>query len=562
MGRIWGYSSFHDHAHILIRAFMNKTSISNQYNIGYLCTGDQVEQGNGDKVALRLLSSTMERSDTTFSTLHAESNRFANILCNLGIKKGDRVFIFTGKAPEQFIAFLGSLKIQAITGILFANFGEEAIFDRLRDAQASVLITRKGLFRKIARVLGSLPDLKSILLIDLDEHQSDLILSYKTLMREASEHFEVPVTDKDTPSVLHYTSGSTGKPKGVLHSHKSVLLQYQTTKDILGLKAEDIYWCTADQGWVTGVSYGIIGPWITGNTQIQFAGNYDAGRWMTILQDEQVNVWYTAPTALRMLMQEEESIFAPYDFHRLRDIFCVGEPLNPEILHWSRNVLKKEVYDTWFQTETGSIMIANRPGLKLKPGSMGIPVEGIQASIVTEEGNEAGIGETGHLCLRPGWASMFTTYLNNESLYQEKFRNGYYYTGDKGYKDSDGYFWFLGRSDDIINTSGHLVSPFEVESALLEVEEIADVGVIGAPDDLFYEKVVAFVRLKNGQVLTKELILKLRLYISNRVSPVATPQEFKEVQNIPKNKSGKIMRRVLKAWYCGKDAGDLSTMEE
>jgi acetyl-CoA synthetase len=381
-------------------------------------------------------------------------------------------------------------------------------------------------------------------------------------MAEASDFFIAPPTAADTPSVLHYTSGSTGKPKGVLHAHRSVLMQSRTAAEVLGLGADDVFWCTADQGWVTGTSYGIIGPWSQGVTQVHFAGGYNPEQWFGLLERERVSVWYSAPTALRMLMREAPEFYRHFDLDALRHISSVGEPLNPEVIHWGRSVLGKEIYDTWFQTETGAIMIANRPGLAIRPGSMGQPVEGVVPAILADDGSALADNVSGNLCLKAGWPSMFATYLGNDSAYRSKFRDGYYYTGDTACRDADGYYWFQGRSDDVINTAGHLISPFEIESALIEVPAVAEAGVIGAPDELLFEKVVAFVSLHRQCEFTPELELKIRLHVTNKLSSVATPHELICVDAIPKNKSGKIMRRVLKARYLGTDAGDLSTMEE
>lgn len=313
---------------------------------------------------------------------------------------------------------------------------------------------------------------------------------------------------------------------------------------------------------MTGTSYGIIGPWSLGVTQIHYGGGYDAKLWFDLLQNEAVTVWYSAPTALRMLMREDAELYKGYNMPSLRHIFSVGEPLNPEVIIWSRNALGKDIYDTWFQTETGGIMIANRPGLEIRHGSMGTPLDGIEPAIIADDGELLGNNEQGNLCLKIGWPSMFVAYLNNKSAYNSKMKNGYYYTGDTAVRDNDGYYWFKGRSDDVINTAGHLISPFEVESALLEIEEVAESGVIGAPDELLYEKVVAFVTLHKQYTWSKELEVKVRLYVSNRASSIATPQEIIIVDCVPKNKSGKIMRRVLKALYLGQDAGDLSTLED
>jgi acetyl-CoA synthetase len=337
--------------------------------------------------------------------------------------------------------------------------------------------------------------------------------------------------------------------------------QQLTGREVLQLHPEQIYWCTADPGWVTGTSYGLLSPWSLGVTQIHYGGGFDARKWFEILEQEYVSIWYTAPTALRMLMREEEQLFAQFDLSRLQHIFSVGEPLNPEAFWWGQKVLRKTIYDTWFQTETGAIMITNRPGLPVFPGSMGKPITGIQAAILDEAGQVLPDEAQGHLCLKPGWDSMFITYFNRAADYANKFGQGWYWTGDLARRDKAGFFWFLGRSDDVINTAGHLVSPFEVESALLELPEVAESAAIAAPDELLFEKVVAFVVLHKGFEWSKDLELKIRLHVSNKVSTTATPQDLVVVNEIPKNKSGKIMRRVLRANYLGLEAGDISTLD-
>jgi acetyl-CoA synthetase len=532
-----------------------------QYNIGYLCTTHQCNEGRGNKTAMRWIDAALEKKDFTFSDLDHESNKFANVLRKLNFQKSDIFFTFLPKCPEQFFSFLGILKLEAVAGTLFSNFGEDSLLDRLGDSHAKGVITKKSLHKKILKIKDKLPDLKYIILTDVDEHLSEVVLSYNMLMKDASGIFETPLTSPETPSVLHYTSGSTGKPKGVLHLHKSILLHNYTAENILQLNENEIFWCTADQGWVTGTSYGITGPWSLGVSQIHFGGAYDAEVWMSLIETEKISIWYTAPTALRMLMREDNSVFLKHDLSKLKHIFSVGEPLNPEIIHWSRELFKKEIYDTWFQTETGSIMITNRPGLLVKPGSMGKPNGRIDAAIISDEGKILGNKLTGHLCIKEGWDSMLKTYLNNEDVYRKKFKNGYYYSGDLAYRDEEGYYWFVGRNDDVINTAGHLISPFEIESALLEIPEVAESGVIGAPDDILFEKVVAYVRLKDQFTWDDDLEMKIRLYLANKLSSIATPQEIKVIKEIPKNKSGKIMRRVLKAWYEGKDPGDISTLD-
>lgn len=538
---------------------MSESSYKN--NIGYCCTTEICLQGLSIKTAMRWIDGHGSRTDYTFADLERESNRFANAIKSLGIMKGDIFFTFLPKMPEQFFAFLGTLKVQAVCGTLFANFGEDALLDRLGDSGAKGVITKKSLYKKIARIRDKLPALQYIILVDGDSDLATGVINYAELISAASTEFTVQPTSLDTPSVLHYTSGSTGKPKGVLHRHGSLASQQSTAREVLGLQKDDIYWCTADQGWVTGTSYGIIGPWSLGVTQVHYGGGYDPQAWMDLLAREKVTVWYSAPTALRMLMRENDTIFAAADLSSLRDIFSVGEPLNPEVIAWSRRVLGHGIYDTWFQTETGAIMITNHSGLTIRPGSMGKPCAGIMPAVLADDGSPLPDGVQGNLCLKAGWPSMFLTYLNNESAYLSKFKNGWYYTGDTARKDSDGYYWFMGRSDDVINTAGHLVSPFEVESALLEVEEVAESGVIGAPDELLFEKVVAFIQLHERFQPTKELEIRTRLHVSNRSSSICTPQEIIFCDSIPKNKSGKIMRRVLKARYLGEPPGDTSTLE-
>ncbi len=532
-----------------------------QYNIGHICTRLQCKRGLADKRAMRFVDAHGNRTDYSFADLERESSCFANILSGFGFVPQDIFFTFLPRMPEQFFAFLGALKAQVICGTMFSNFGEDALLDRLLDSGAKGIITKKSLLRKITRIKHQLPALQYVIVVDGDDLDGEGVYSLKTLVAKTSAEFDAPLTPSGAPSVLHYTSGSTGKPKGVLHQHGSILSQSMTSTAVLGLKPNDIFWCTADQGWVTGTSYGIIGPWCLGVSQVQYGGGYDARAWMRLLEEEQVNVWYSAPTALRMLMREDHEIFENADLSGLRHIFSVGEPLNPEVIHWGRSLLQHDIHDTWFQTETGAIMISNRPGVEIRPGSMGIPVPGMEAAIVGDGGELLPDGELGNLCLKPGWPSMFITYLNNDEIYRQKFRNGWYQTGDTAKRDRDGYFWFMGRSDDVINTAGHLISPFEVESALLEIEEVAESGVIGAPDELLFEKVIAFVNLHKRFTPNTDLELKIRLRVSNKLSSTATPQEIIFCNSIPKNKSGKIMRRVLKARYMGEDPGDTSTME-
>ncbi len=537
------------------------SSVCQEDNVGIACSDLQVRLGRGSNVAMRWLGSDVERSEITYAQLASESSRFASVLVGLGVQPGARVFVMLPKLPEVFFALVGGLKARVVMGPLFANFGDEALLDRLSDSRACLLFTKRSLLKKVQRIRDRLPDLRHVLVLDADEDLAPDILSYSRLMREASPNFQVAPTPADTPSLLHYTSGSTGKPKGVVHVHGALPTIVQTTREILGLGPGDVYWCTADPGWITGTAYGLVGPWAVGATQMQYGGAFDAGAWMALLEREKVNVWYTAPTALRMLMREEASLYAHRKLEALRCVASVGEPLNPEITHWARRTLGKEIHDTWFQTETGAIMIANRPGLSVRPGSMGKPVTGVEVAILDEDGHVLPAGQQGRLCLRRGWSSMFSQYLNRPEVYAGRFCGEYYDSGDMAVRDVDGYLWFVGRSDDVINTSGHLVGPFEIESALMEMPEVAEAAATSAPDPIRFEKVVVFVCLRQDSEPSRELESRIRLHVANRVSSYACPQNVVFVPSIPKNRSGKIMRRVLRARFLGQDEGDLSSME-
>lgn len=530
-------------------------------NIGFMCSGYQVSRELGSKVAIRFLDTELNATELTFKELDLRSNQVANLLHAGGFTIGEKAFIYLPKCVEIYEIFLGILKAGLIAGTLFSSFGPEALFDRLSDSGASVVFTKKKMAAKLMRVKDQLPNLREIILIDSDDNLELCQKDYHQLLSKMTTDFSCSVFGQK-PAILHYTSGSTGKPKGVLHVHNAIQSQLSSFEEVFQPLDDDIYWCTADPAWVTGTSYGIIAPLARGITQIQYAGVFDPSIWLTIIEREKVDLFYTAPTVLRMMMQFEDEVYGGFDLSGLRYIYSVGEPLNPEIYKWGVQVLKHEIYDTWFQTETGAIQIANRPPLKIKPGSMGKPLSSVQMAILDESCNKLPTETVGKLVLKPGWPSMFVEYLNRAESYNSKFRCGYYHSGDLAAMDEDGYVWFKGRDDDVINTSGHLVSPFEVESCLLEIEELADVGVIGAPDPLVWEKVVAFVKLKPLVSLTSALVLKIKLYVSNHVSPLATPADIIAVDKIPKNQSGKVMRRVLRSIYNGTDPGDVSTMEE
>ena len=565
---------------------------SNSKNFAQLCLREKCENGSGEQTAYKWISNDLSGESISFGQIDRASNKIANVLKQLGVSAGDKVSVFLPKSADLVNCFFAIQKNEAVACIMFSTFGESALYDRLSDSRTKIVITQKSLLKKVIKANNELTlrqaqgssqpiqtsslqqnsvnksakkrleDLEAILVIDINEHRDDFVLSLPALMAAASDTFEFPAElEAETPAFIQYTSGSTGKPKGALHVHAGSAAMLQSFKEVFNLKENERFWCTADPAWITGLVYGVIAPLATCTNQIQFGGAYNAANWLKILQDEQVNVWYTAPTALRMLMQEDPGLFQQYDLSHLDRVYSVGEPLNPEVYHWGKKIFKCEIYDNWFQSETGSIMITNRPGLPVKPGSMGKPLSYIHAYILDEDMQPVGTRTQGNLCLEKGWASMFRTYINKEDLYRQKFHQDSYISGDLAYKDEEGYFWYVSRADDVINTAGHLVGPFEVESALLEIEDIIDVAVIGAPDPILHEKIIAFIRLKADVQWSRALELKCRINVSNKVSTTATPQEYHVVEQIPKNKSGKILRRVLKARYEGKDPGDLSTME-
>ncbi len=507
------------------------------------------------------------KREFTFAQMKRLSAQVANALASLGLGKGDRIFTLSTRLPELYYSAIGILKNRSVMCPLFSQFGPEPILQRLRRGDAQALLTTRTLYeKKVEPLLGELPELKHIILFDAPEHLDERVLSLKQLMEGASDVFDIPPTDPEEMSILHFTSGTTGMPKGVVHVHKAIYNHWTSGRYVLDLHPEDIYWCTADPGWVTGTSYGIITPWLHGLTNIVDEAEFDASRWYRILQEEQVSVWYTAPTAIRRLMRIDNDPSREYDLSSLRLIQSVGEPLNPEAVIWGMEKLNLPIHDNWWQTETGGIMIANYLAEPVRPGSMGRPLPGIEASIVrrTEEGGVEIVTEPlkeGDLALRPGWPSMFRGYLHEPERYDKCFVGGWYLSGDLAYKDSDGYFWFVGRSDDIIKTSGHMVGPFEVESALMEHPAVAEAGVIGKPDPMIGELVKAFVSLKAGYEPTEELRRDLIGFGRKKLGVAVAPKEIEFQDNLPKTRSGKIMRRLLKARELGLPEGDTSTLE-
>jgi acetyl-CoA synthetase len=537
-------------------------------NIAHEAVDRHAQSPAGNRLALRWLGCEGAVRDFTYNDLQRETNRFANVLRRLGAGRGDTVCTLAGRIPEIHTTALGALKNTSVFCPLFSAFGPEPVFQRLLRGDARVLVTTEPLYRqKVAPFARRLPQLRHVLLVDVEEHRDDTLLSFPKMMREAGEQFLIPPTSPEDPALLHFTSGTTGMPKGAVHVHKAVFTHFMTGKYVLDFHPGDVFWCTADPGWVTGVSYGIISPLLHAVTTIVDEADFDAVRWCRILETQKISVWYTAPTAIRRLMRLKQWPCLQYDLGHLRLVHSVGEPLNPEAVSWGEEALGLPIHDNWWQTETGGIMIANFPCLEIRPGSMGRPLPGIEPAVVrrvTPDKVEllSNPDEPGELALRPGWPSMFRAYLHEEERYRKCFVGGWYLTGDLVRRDADGYFWFIGRADDIIETAGHMVGPFEVESALMEHPAVAEAGVIGKPDAVSGELVKAFVTLKPGFQPREQLRFELLAFARKRLGATLAPREIEFRPDLPKNRAGKIMRRLLKARELGLPEGDLSTLEE
>ncbi len=535
-------------------------------NIAHEAVDRQAAGPLRDRLAFRWLGKDGAVQDFTFGDLKEQSSRFANILKRLGVGKGERVFVLAGRIPALYIAALGCLKNISVFCPLFSAFGPEPIRQRLSRGDGRLLVTTERQYaKKIAGIRESLPLLRHVLLTDTDADLDETVLSLPRLMAEASADFTIPPTDPEDMAILHFTSGTTGMPKGAVHVHDALLTHLVTGRYVMDFHPADIFWCTADPGWVTGSSYGIIAPLLHGITSIIDEADFDAERWYRILEEHQVTVWYTAPTAIRMLMRAAIEPRKRFDLSPLRLIHSVGEPLNPEAVVWGERVLGLPIHDNWWQTETGGIMIANYAAMEIRPGSMGRPLPGIEAAVVRRLDDSVDVltepDVEGELALRPGWPSMFRAYLHDEERYRKCFAGGWYITGDLAKRDADGYFWFVGRADDIIKTSGHMVGPFEVESALMEHPAVAEAGVIGKPEPIIGEIVKAFVCLKPGFEPSDNLRLELIGFGRTRLGSAVAPKEMEFVDSLPRTRSGKIMRRLLKARELGLPEGDTSTLE-
>ncbi len=533
-------------------------------NIGYAAVDRHVDAGRGELPAVRWIDKEGQFTQWSYAELQRQTNRFANLLANLGVEPGETLFSLAGRVPELYVAALGTLKHRAVFCPLFSAFGPEPIQTRLDKGNARVLVTTAKLYnKKVAKIRDAVPTLEHVLVIDDDPPEGTL--SFAKTMSEASDVYTVGPTTKETPALLHFTSGTTGTPKGALHVHEAVVAHHVTGRVALDLRPGDVYWCTADPGWVTGTSYGIIAPLTNGVTMLVDQGEFEPRRWYETLQRHRVTVWYTAPTAIRMLMKAGAELAQSYDLSSVRFIASVGEPLNPEAIYWGLEAFDQAIHDNWWQSETGGIMIANYAGVDVKPGSMGLPLPGIEAAILepTDNGFEVLTepDREGQLALRKGWPSMMRAYLGEPARYDKCFHGDWYLTGDLARRDEEGYFWFTGRADDVIKSAGHLIGPFEVESALLEHPAVVEAGIIGKPDAVAGAIVKAFVALREGLKPTEALHKDLMRFARKRLGPAVAPREIEVVDSLPKTRSGKIMRRLLKARELGLDEGDTSTLE-
>lgn len=527
-----------------------------------------------NKTAIRFIGKSWpvnpsDITDISYKNLFNQTISFSYSLRNLGMKKGDVVFTLCRRLPELYIVALSALRSGLVYSPLFSAFGPEPIEARISKVDECCLFTLASFYhKKLAPIRSSLKNVKHLIILD-DDGSIDTIpncLNFKTLLQEHHKLFSFEQTSKNDLALLHFTSGTTGKPKGALHVHDAVIYHHLSGKWALDFKADDIFWCTADPGWVTGTSYGLISPLSNGVTMIIDEAEFNTERWYKILENFKVSIWYTAPTAIRMLMKQGEELPKKYNFSSIRLAASVGEPLNPEALFWAQKNMGLKLHDNWWQTETGGIMVANFPFMDIRPGSMGKPIPGIRADVVRITNNHVEKieqpNEQGQLAIKKGWPSMFVGYLGDEERYNKCFLDNWYLTGDLVKKDSDGYFWFVGRSDDVIKSSGHLIGPFEVENVLMENSKVLEAAVIGIPDPIAGELVKGFVVLKKEFVASEELKLEILGHARLRLGIAIAPKEITFIENLPKTKSGKIMRRLLKARELGLPEGDLSMLEQ
>ncbi|HEY7544193.1 MAG TPA: acetate--CoA ligase [Blastocatellia bacterium] len=564
-----------------------KWFVGGQINLSYNCLDRHCSTWRRNKAALIWEGEPGEVRTLTYQQLLSEVCRFANALKSLGIQKGDRVAIYMGMCPELAIAMLACARIGATHSVVFGGFSANALVDRITDAEATAVITQDGAYRRGAEIklkpavdeaLTSCPSVKSVVVYKRTSSEINMQWGrdhwWHDLVADASDDCEAEPLDAEHPLFILYTSGSTGKPKGVLHTTGGYsVATYITTKWVFDLKDEDIYWCTADIGWVTGHSYIVYGPLQNGATTVMYEGapnHPEPDRFWRMIERHKVNIFYTAPTAIRAFMKWGESWPRRYEMKSIRLLGTVGEPINPEAWMWYKEVIGRSrcpIVDTWWQTETGMIMITPLPGaIATKPGSATRPFPGVVADVVTRDGQSVPAGSGGYLVIRQPWPSMLRTIYGDPDRYVSQYWSeipGVYFAGDGARKDEDGYFWIMGRVDDVLNVSGHRLSTMEVESALVAHPRVAEAAVVGRPDDVKGEAIAAFVTLESGNEPSDKLKEELRQWVTKEIGALARPDDIRFSDALPKTRSGKIMRRLLREIATsGEVRGDVTTLED
>jgi acetyl-CoA synthetase len=564
-----------------------KWFVGGQTNISYNCLDRHLATWRKNKAAIIWEGEPGDTRTLTYQQLHQEVCKFANVLKSLGIEKGDRVAIYMPMIPELPVAMLACARIGATHSVVFGGFSAEALKDRINDAQAKAVITADGGFRRggvvqlkpaVDEAIKGCPSIKQVVVVERCKNEIHMEPGrdhwYHQLMANASDKCEAEALDAEHMLYILYTSGTTGKPKGIVHTTGGYAVQtYITTKWVFDLRDDDTYWCTADIGWVTGHSYIVYGPLQNGATTVMYEGapnTPDFGRFWAIIEKHKVNILYTAPTAIRTFIKWGEQWPMKYDLSSLRLLGTVGEPINPEAWIWYHRVIGKErcpIVDTWWQTETGAILITPIPGaIPTKPGSATLPFPGVVPDIQTKEGVSVGPNQGGYLVITRPWPSMLRTIYGDPERFVKQYWSdikGCYFTGDGARRDENGYFWLMGRVDDVINVSGHRLGTMEIESALVSHPTVAEAAVVGRPDDLKGQAVAAFVTLESGQQVTPDLKDQLRQHVAKEIGPMAKPDDIRFTDSLPKTRSGKIMRRLLRDIASGaQTVGDTTTLED
>jgi acetyl-CoA synthetase len=536
-------------------------------NITYEVLDRDLEHDAGEGIALRFVDKHWDPEhenqrvqDVSYGELQKLSCVFANALKRQGANKGEVLFTLLPRRIELYVAALGSFRLGVIFSPLFSAFGPAPILSRFQQGEGSVLLTLASYYwKKIDSIRSELHSMKLLVVIDDDGSGKKIpnSLLYEDFISKKDATYILEKTSPEDPAILHFTSGTTGEPKGALHAHRAVIYHHYSGEVALDFRKGDIFWCTADPGWVTGTSYGIISPLSHKVILLIDGADFNLRRWYQILSFFKVTIWYTAPTAIRMLMKGGEDLPLQFDFSHVRFAASVGEPLNPELIRWVKKFMKIDLHDNWWQTETGGIMIANLPNEPLEIGSMGKPLKGVEIKLIKKDESD----EVGEIAIKKGWPSQFVTYLNHPEKYEKCFQGDWYLSGDLARVDKTNHFWFVGRKDDVVKTSGHLVGPFEIESILMEHPAVLEAAVIGIPDEVAGELIVAHVALKKGIEASEDLRLEILAYGRKRCGIAIAPREIKFIKDLPKTRSGKVMRRLLRARELGLPEGDLSTLE-